>query len=110
MPAPTQPVNDPAGAQNYASGRMGAYGWDGNQFRCLVVLWNHESNWLTTADNPYSDAYGIPQSLPGSRMSSHGSDWQTNYRTQINWGLDYIASRYSTPCGAHAFWQRNNWY
>ncbi|MCQ1996052.1 lytic transglycosylase domain-containing protein [Arthrobacter sp. zg-Y1171] len=109
-PAPGQPVNDPAGAQNYASGRMGDYGWDGNEFRCLVILWNHESNWLTTADNPYSDAYGIPQSLPGSNMSSHGADWQTNYRTQVSWGLDYIKSRYGTPCAAYAFWQRNNWY
>ncbi|MCC9146297.1 MULTISPECIES: lytic transglycosylase domain-containing protein [unclassified Arthrobacter] len=109
-PAPVQPVDDPAGAQNYAAGRMGAYGWDSNEFRCLVNLWNRESNWRTSADNPYSDAYGIPQSLPGSKMATHGADWQTNYRTQINWGLDYIKSRYGTPCGAWAHSERVNWY
>ena len=109
-PAPVQPVDDPAGAQNYALGRMPAYGWDGNEFRCLVNLWNRESNWRTSANNPYSGAYGIPQSLPGSKMASHGSDWATNYRTQVNWGLDYIRSRYTTPCGAWAHSEQFNWY
>ena len=110
VPNQPQPVDDPAGAQNYAAGRMAAYGWDTQEFRCLVNLWNRESNWRTSADNPYSDAYGIPQALPGSKMSSHGSDWATNYRTQVNWGLDYIRSRYTTPCGAWAHSEQFNWY
>ncbi|WP_331461482.1 MULTISPECIES: hypothetical protein [unclassified Arthrobacter] len=109
-PPPAQPVDDPAGAQNYAAGMMGAYGWDGNEFRCLVSLWNRESNWRTSAANPSSGAYGIPQSLPGSKMASHGSDWQTNYRTQINWGLEYISWRYGTPCGAWQHSEEVNWY
>ena len=109
-PAPVAPVNDPAGAQNYAAGRMGSYGWDGNEFRCLVNLWNRESNWRTNAANPYSGAYGIPQSLPGSKMATHGADWQTNYRTQINWGLDYIKYRYGSPCAAWAHSEAVNWY
>ena len=109
-PAPVQPVDDPAGAQNYAAGLMPGYGWNNSEFRCLVNLWNRESNWRTSADNPYSDAYGIPQALPGSKMSSHGSDWATNYRTQINWGLDYIRAVYRTPCGAWAHSEQFNWY
>ena len=109
-PAPVQPVDDPAGAQNYASGLMPGYGWNNNEFRCLVNLWNRESNWRTSANNPYSGAYGIPQSLPGSKMASHGQDWATNYRTQINWGLDYIRWRYVTPCGAWAHSEQFNWY
>ena len=35
-------------------------------------------------------AYGIPQSLPGRKMASHGKDWRTNPETQIRWGLSYI--------------------
>jgi hypothetical protein len=85
-------------------------GWDSVQFTCLDAIWTRESGWRVNATNPHSGAYGIPQALPGSKMASHGSDWRTNPRTQIRWGLDYIASRYSTPCGAWEFWKRNHWY
>src|SRR4051794_3834856 len=93
----------PAGAQNYASGRMGAYGWDSSQFSCLVRLWNIESGWRWDAYNASSGAYGIPQSLPGDKMSSAGGDWRTSSATQIEWGLGYIQGRYGTPCGALSF-------
>ncbi|WP_312181707.1 lytic transglycosylase domain-containing protein [Arthrobacter sp.] len=109
-PAPAAPVDDPAAAQAYANGQMSAYGWDGSQFRCLLDLWNRESNWRTSAANPYSGAYGIPQSLPGDKMAAFGSDWRTNYRTQINWGLFYISTRYKHPCAAWAHSEQNNWY
>ncbi|MBD7995895.1 lytic transglycosylase domain-containing protein [Arthrobacter sp. Sa2CUA1] len=109
-PAPAAPVDDPAGAQNYALSSMPGYGWDGGQFRCLVNLWNRESNWRTSAANPYSGAYGIPQSLPGNKMAAFGEDWRTNYRTQINWGLFYIQQRYGSPCAAWAHSEKNNWY
>ena len=52
------------------------------------------------AYNASSGAYGIPQSLPGSKMASAGADWETNPATQITWGLGYIGGRYGTPCGA----------
>ncbi|MFZ3451773.1 coiled-coil domain-containing protein [Arthrobacter sp. 7Tela_A1] len=109
-PPPAAPVDDPAGAQAYAAGASSAYGWDGSQFRCLVDLWNRESNWRTSAHNPYSGAYGIPQSLPGDKMAALGSDWRTNYRTQINWGLMYISQRYGSPCAAWDHSERVNWY
>lgn len=111
-PAAGMPVGQavPAGeAQQIASDMMGAYGWDQNQFSCLVPLWSRESGWRTNAGNP-SRAYGIPQSLPGSKMASAGADWMTNPATQIKWGLGYIAGRYSTPCGAWAHFQAKNWY
>ena len=73
-------------------------------------LWQKESNWRYTARNPSSGAYGIPQSLPGSKMASAGADWQTNPATQIKWGLGYIAARYGTPCSAWAHSQQVNWY
>ncbi|MGG6381647.1 lytic transglycosylase domain-containing protein [Paenarthrobacter sp. NEAU-H11] len=108
--APAGAVNDPAGAKSYASGRLGAYGWGSDQFLCLARLWTKESNWLTTATNPYSGAYGIPQALPPGKYSSAGSDWLTNYRTQIEWGLGYIRERYGSPCSAWNHSVARNWY
>lgn len=93
-----------------ARSMVSARGWGAAQFRCLDNLWEKESNWRPTAANPSSGAYGIPQSLPGSKMASHGSDWRTNPATQIAWGLDYIAGRYGTPCSAWAHSRANNWY
>lgn len=100
-------------ADNVALGsRMAeSYGWgSGPSWNALEELWHRESGWDHLAENPTSGAYGIPQALPGDKMASHGSDWQTNAATQISWGLDYIASRYSTPVGALAFHDANNWY
>ncbi len=85
-------------------------GWGDSQFQCLDNLWTKESNWRYTARNPSSGAYGIPQSLPGSKMASAGSDWRTNPTTQIKWGLSYIKSRYGTPCKAWSHSVRTDWY
>lgn len=87
-------------------------GWTGKQWDALYRLWMGESGWRHDADNPTSDAYGIPQSLPGSKMASEGRDWRTNPRTQIAWGLKYIKGRYGTPLKAWNFWNRQNphWY
>ncbi|HEV2885450.1 MAG TPA: G5 domain-containing protein, partial [Jatrophihabitans sp.] len=100
----------PAGtAQQIAARMVAARGWGSGQFSCLVSLWNRESGWRTNASNP-SGAYGIPQALPGSKMSSAGSDWRTSASTQISWGLSYIAGVYGTPCSAWAHSQATNWY
>ena len=88
------------------------YGW-GSYWNCLDKLWIAESGWNHLISNRQgSGAYGIPQSLPGSKMASHGADWKTNPATQIAWGLDYIKARYGTPCGAwSAFLSRSpHWY
>ncbi|WP_369042229.1 NlpC/P60 family protein [Streptomyces sp. Midd1] len=88
------------------------YGWTGSQWSALYKLWTGESGWRWWADNPNSDAYGIPQSLPGSKMGSEGSDWKTNPATQIAWGLKYIKGRYGSPQKALSFWNSHNphWY
>ena len=80
------------------------------QFSCLDDLWTKESDWRWDADNPTSSAYGIPQSLPGSKMASAGADWRTNPETQIRWGLGYIKGRYGSPCGAWAHSESHGWY
>ena len=85
-------------------------GWGAGQFSCLDSLWTKESGWKVSADNPSSSAYGIPQALPGSKMASVGADWATNPVTQITWGLNYIESRYGSPCSAWAHSRSSNWY
>lgn len=103
-------ANTPEGAKASAQQIMSStYGWGGDQFSCLDSLWNKESGWNYQAYNP-SGATGIPQALPGSKMASAGSDWQTNAATQVAWGLGYISSVYGTPCSAWAHSQAMNWY
>jgi hypothetical protein len=81
-----------------------------DQWQCFSNIVDHESGWNYRAVNPSSGAYGLFQALPGSKMVSAGADWQTNPATQIKWGLNYMESRYGSPCGAWDFWQANHWY
>ncbi|MEV6393704.1 transglycosylase SLT domain-containing protein [Streptomyces sp. NPDC051907] len=83
---------------------------DDAQFQCFSKIVSHESNWDPKASNPSSGAYGLVQALPGDKMASAGSDWQTNPATQIEWGLDYMEERYGSPCGAWSSWQAKGWY
>ncbi|MFN8086229.1 MAG: lytic transglycosylase domain-containing protein [Microbacterium sp.] len=101
---------DPGTAQAIAYAMVQERGWGDGEFACLVALWNKESGWRVNAYNAGSGAYGIPQSLPGNKMASAGSDWETNPATQIAWGLGYIGGRYSSPCGAWDHSQSTGWY
>lgn len=103
-------VDDPAAAKAYAASILASYGWGPGEMTALNTLWEKESNWKTTATNVSSGAYGIVQSLPASKMATAGADWQTNYQTQIKWGLNYIKERYGSPSAALAFHLANNWY
>lgn len=84
--------------------------WEHNQWLCLDKLWTKESNWRHEAYNKqpvYQNgikrhAGGIPQIL--------GLSPNTNPTEQIDRGIDYIIHRYSTPCKAWKFWQKNGWY
>jgi hypothetical protein len=90
---------------------MTAYGgWSDRQWRCLDRLWTRESSWNHLARNRWSGAYGIPQALPASKMSSAGTDWRTSPATQIRWGLAYIGRRYHTPCAAWGHSAAMGWY
>ncbi|WP_228641940.1 lytic transglycosylase domain-containing protein [Microtetraspora sp. AC03309] len=94
----------------YAFRLVARRSWPGTQFQCLDSLWTRESGWNHRAENPSSGAYGIPQALPGNKMSGTGVDWRFNPVTQIRWGLKYIRLRYGSPCGAWGHFQSNNWY
>ncbi|MCX4456529.1 lytic transglycosylase domain-containing protein [Streptomyces sp. NBC_01340] len=80
------------------------------QFQCFSNIVDHESTWNYRAQNPSSGAYGLVQSLPGSKMASVGADWATNPVTQIKWGLNYMNERYGSPCGAWSYWQAHGNY
>ncbi len=108
--APAAGTPDPGTAQAIARDMVAARGWGAEQYDCLYALWMKESNWNVYAMNKSSGAYGIPQSLPGSKMATVGSDWQTNPVTQITWGLGYITARYGNPCGAWDHSKAKNWY
>jgi hypothetical protein len=96
-------------AQQIAVRMLAQYGWAG-QFSCLDSLWMRESGWNMYAENPSSGAYGIPQALPGWKMASAGSDWQSDAVTQISWGLGYIRAMYGSPCGAWDHEEAVGWY
>lgn len=118
-PAPAQPVGDHAAL-------MAAAGIDPADYYAVEYIISHESGWCSTkwngqigycpaeytATNPTggSSAYGMCQSLPGSKMSSAGADWQTNPVTQLKWCASYAVSRYGSWGGAYSHWQAyQNW-
>jgi len=107
----------PGSAQNQQIGKLqaAAYGWgSGQQWTDLVQLWNRESGWNNTAENPSSGAYGIPQALPYSKMPK--AAWPPRYggradpTAQIGWGLAYIKGRYGSPSAAWAHEGSAGWY
>ena len=77
---------------------------------CVDALVSRESGWRVNATNRSSGAYGIPQSLPGSKMASAGAYWQTNPVTQLRWMTGYVNARYGGFCQANAFQLSHNWY
>jgi NlpC/P60 family len=87
------------------------YGWgSGMQWQDFVHVVNAESGWNVHATNPSSGAYGIPQALPGDKMSSAGPDWQNDPSTQLKWMFSYIKGRYGSPSGAWQHEQSMHWY
>lgn len=85
-------------------------GWTGRNWAALRTLWMGESGWRTNADNPSSDAYGIPQAM--TNLHSLPADYKSNPATQIAWGLNYIKGKYGDPASALAAWRGRSphWY
>lgn len=87
-------------------------GWSGSQWDALYKLWMGESGWRHWADNPTSDAYGIPQAMSNLYPETGTKEWRNSPRAQIEWGLNYIKRRYGTPQKAWNFWNSKSphWY
>jgi|SRR5215469_11699591 len=101
-------------ASNQALGKMLAakYGWSsGPEWNALVSLWNGESGWSNTAQNPTSTAYGIAQFLD-STWAGTGFGKTSDPRIQIEAGLVYIKARYGDPVTAYTKWlsRSPHWY
>ena len=92
-------------AKNYAQSRLGAWGWNSNQFNSLEKLWTKESNWNYKSKNPKSGAAGIPQLMGGSSVPN----FDNNYKVQIEHGFSYIKKRYGSPDAAWAAHRKKGW-
>lgn len=89
-------------AKSYAEIKIKQLGWNKKEWNALLTLWNKESRWDYTADNPKSTAYGIPQML---NMPEN-----TPLFKQVDLGLKYIQKRYKTPTLALKHHVRKGWY
>lgn len=99
-------VKPTGGHQNW----MKQAGFSPSEYAAIDYIVNHESSWNPQAVNPGSGAYGLPQSLPASKLASAGSDWRTNPITQLKWMRNYVNERYGGANGALSFWKAHNWY
>ena len=80
---------------------------------CLEEIIDRETagTWSPTIYNYQgSGAYGLPQALPGHKMSSAGADWRTNPKTQIEWMRRYVIERYGGSCSALSYHNANGNY
>lgn len=97
-----------ASYQAYAFSLFPQFGWGTDQKQPLISLWNQESGWNPTAQNPTSTAYGIAQFLD-STWGPYGQK-TSDPATQITYGLEYIRNSYGSPAGAWAHEIADNWY
>ena len=97
---------DPASLQGQAQAILAAKGYTGDEWGCFDFIIRHESGWNPNAQNPSSGTYGLGQSM----SEQNNPDYRNDPIYQINWALDYMVGRYTSPCGAKAFWDRNGWY
>ena len=108
----------PAGGTVALGQQMAAQaGWTGGQWNCLDWLWTRESGWNRLAENPKSGAYGIAQALGHGPTNQYpagpANPPVSDARTQIRWGLGYIANTpygTHTPCQAWAHETAYGWY
>lgn len=98
--------------QSYAHQLVISYGWTEADYQALVLLWYRESSWNPYAYNKSSGACGIAQAKPCSKMAKFGRDYRTNWKVQVNWGLDYIKEVYTTPSEAYRKFlgRKPHWY
>jgi hypothetical protein len=99
------------------------------QSQCASRIFEYEARWDPHATNKSSGAYGLPQANPASKLAgwaeakaeeaARAGDpeaawlyraWRDNAVVQAEWGVDYMTSRYGSPCAALAFRNRAGWY
>lgn len=85
-------------------------GWSYKDYESAVNIMIKESNINPNSVNKSSGACGLFQAYPCKKATKQYSDYMSNYKSQVKWGLDYISSRYKTPVKAWEFWKSHNWY
>lgn len=88
---------------------MAAAGISKSDYTYVDYIVEHESHWNPVARNASSGAYGLCQALPGSKMASAGSDWQSNPVTQLKWCSGY-ASKFGGWAGAYSYWVSHGYW
>lgn len=91
-------------------GVMAAAGISASDFTYVDYIVSRESRWNAGAKNTRSGAYGLCQSLPGTKMASAGSDWETNPVTQLRWCHGYAIGRYGSWQAAYNTWVSKHWW
>jgi hypothetical protein len=119
-------------ARDYLVARLGAKvdrRWGIAQSECASLIFEYEANWNPHATNKRSGAYGLPQANPASKLANwaeakakaaaNAGDtdgewlyraWRDNPVVQAEWGVDYMTTRYGSPCAALAFRNGVGWY
>jgi resuscitation-promoting factor RpfB len=90
-------------------GDMARAGIAPSDYNYADYIISHESGWNPQAQNA-SGAYGLCQALPGSKMSSAGSDWASNPVTQLRWCDGYAKGRFGGWAGAYNYWVSHHYW
>ncbi len=93
---------------NDKQGVMAAAGIAKGDYTYVDYIVSRESGWRPHATN--GRTWGLCQALPGSKMASAGSDWQTNPVTQLKWCHGYAISKYGSWASAYSVWQSKHWW
>ena len=108
---PVQATTSAHEAFNQVVAEKGVSQSEANHWAELI---RRESNWNPSAKNKSSGAYGLPQSLPASKMASHGDIHDPV--VQLRWMHDYVkgangsGGRYGSFANAIAHHNAKNWY
>ncbi|MHB1865423.1 MAG: aggregation-promoting factor C-terminal-like domain-containing protein [Candidatus Saccharimonadales bacterium] len=125
VPAVTEIV-DEGDSLSGIQGDMSLAGISPADYSYVDYIISHESGWCPTkwqGDYGYCPAgysqqyatdagvgYGLCQSTPPDKMSSFGSDWQTDPITQLKWCNWYAGSKYGSWYNAYIHWTiYGNW-
>lgn len=101
---------NPIQARKLAKSKLDDFGWTTTkEWVCLNWMWGKESSWNYKASSSTHD-HGIPQRHMVGATKAEVHAFLTDPVKQIDWGLNYIKSRYGSPCRAKAFWVQHHWY
>ena len=85
--------------------------WGEKEWNSTYQIAMHESGFSPNSWNKKTTACGVFQACPCTKTIKNGyKDYYTNWKTQVNWGLDYITYKYKTPSNAWKYWQQHHSY